>query len=130
YEALSMMLLELLRGEQTPREVGRAAGRRLALEHGTEASTIETLDAVARRLGFEPSVRESRTGVDVVLDRCPFVGPATAAPEVVCDLHRGIAEGIAEQAADSAVIDDLVIRPPRTAGCRIVVDPRPGPALT
>lgn len=121
YEALSMMLVELLQSGRTPREVGREAGRRLAAQHGVEAGSVEVLDAVARRLGFEPHVDQTPTGVEVVLDRCPFVGPAAAAPEVVCDLHRGIAEGITEQAADGATIDDVVIHPPQHAGCRIKV---------
>lgn len=121
YEALSMMLVELLRGDGTPREVGRQAGHRLAVEHGTDADTVAILDAVARRLGFEPRLQPTRSGTDVVLERCPFLGPAALAPDIVCDLHHGIAEGIAERAADDATIADLVIRPPKRAGCRIKV---------
>ena len=122
FEALSLMLLELLRQEGTPREVGRRTGRRLAAEHGTGADAMEALDAIARRLGFEPRLQSTRAGVDVVLERCPFVGPASAAPDIVCDLHRGIAEGIAEVASGAATVTDLVIRPPKRAGCRIKVE--------
>lgn len=121
HEALSMMLLELLRGEGTPRDVGRRAGRRLAAEHGPDADAVEVLEAVARRLGFEPRLHDTQAGADVILDRCPFLGPAGAAPDIVCDLHLGIAEGIAEAAADEATITDLVVRPPKRAGCRIKV---------
>jgi hypothetical protein len=116
-----MMLLELLRGDESPREVGRRAGHRLAVEHGTAADAVDILDAVARRLGFEPRLQDTRAGTDVVLDRCSFVGPASAAPEIVCDLHLGIAEGIAEAAADDATVTGLVVRPPKRAGCRIKV---------
>lgn len=122
YEELSMMLLELLSSGRSPREVGREAGRRLAATHGVSEGAIEVLDAVARRMGFEPRVKRTSTGVELVLDRCPFVGPAEAAPEVVCSLHRGLAEGIAEHAPDEAIVDDVVRRPPRDAGCRIKVD--------
>ncbi|HEY3483797.1 MAG TPA: hypothetical protein VGK49_00375, partial [Ilumatobacteraceae bacterium] len=121
YEALSMMLVELVRSGRSPREVGRDAGRRLAIEYGDTAGAVEIIAGVARRLGFEPDVRVTRKGADVVLERCPFVGPAVTAPDVVCALHRGVAEGIADQAADDATIDELVIRPPRRAGCRIKV---------
>jgi predicted ArsR family transcriptional regulator len=125
YAALSLMLLELLRGDATPREVGRSAGRRLAAEHGAGANAaadaVEILDAVARRLGFEPRLKRTRVGVDVVLDRCPFVDAAAAAPAVVCDLHHGIAEGIAEQAAGDVAVTEMVVRPPERAGCRIKV---------
>ena len=121
FETLSMLLLELLNGGSTPREVGRRAGRKMAIDHGAEADAVEILAAVARRLGFEPHRSETAAGVDVVLERCPFVGPASAAPEVVCELHLGIAEGIAAQAGDDARIDGLVVRPPERAGCRIQV---------
>lgn len=114
-----------MRTGATPLAVGRDVGRRLAEEHGTAADATDILDAVARKLGFEPRVETRRHGVDVVLDRCPFVAPAADAPEVVCELHRGVAEGIAERAADDATITDLVIRPPARAKCRIkVVTPR------
>lgn len=121
HESLSMMLVELLRGGGAPREVGRRAGHCLAIEYGTEGDAIAILEAVARRLGFEPHLQPSRTGVDVVLDRCPFLVPAAAAPDIVCDLHRGIAEGIAERATGDAEVTDLTVRPPERAGCRIRV---------
>jgi predicted ArsR family transcriptional regulator len=121
FETLAMLLLELLHSGRPPLDVGREAGRRLAAEHGRRADAVEVLDAVARRLGFEPELQPTRTGVDVVLRRCPFVGPASASPGVVCELHRGIAEGIAEHATGDAEVHDLVIRDPRRAGCRIKV---------
>lgn len=120
-ETLSMLLLDLLRGDGTPRDVGRRAGARLAGEHRPDAATVDVLEAVARRLGFEPRVEQTRVGADVVLERCPFADPAESAPDIVCQLHHGIAEGIAEAAADSACVDGLVVRPPRRAGCRIRV---------
>jgi predicted ArsR family transcriptional regulator len=125
FEALSMMLLEVLRGERTPREVGRDAGRRLAAGHRAGAGALEVLEAVDRQLGFEPRAQRTPTGADLVLERCPFAEAAAAAPDVVCDLHRGLAEGIVEQAAGGGTIDDLVVRPPRRAGCRIQVSALP-----
>lgn len=122
YEELSMMLLELLQSGKSPREVGREAGRRLAAEQGVKDGAIEVLDAVARRMGFEPRVKRTADGVELVLDRCPFVGPAETAPDVVCNLHRGMAEGIAEEVPDDFIVDDIVRQPPRDAGCQIKVD--------
>lgn len=120
YEALTMMLLALLRGEGSPREVGRRAGEQFAIEHGGDADAVEILTAVARRLGFEPRVKPTREGVDVVLDRCPFAAPASDSPDIVCELHLGIAEGIAA-VAGNATVEGLVVRPPTRAGCRIEV---------
>jgi predicted ArsR family transcriptional regulator len=121
YAALSSMLLEIVTSGATPFEVGRAAGQRLAQQHDPASGTVDTLCAVARRLGFEPRLATSRSTVDVVLGRCPFVDQAATAPAVVCELHRGIAEGIAERSADRARVIGLVVRPPQWAGCQIRV---------
>ncbi len=120
HEELAMMLVEMLRDGATAREVGRRAGRRLATEHGP-GDVVGVVEAVARRLGFEPRVEETGRGADVILERCTFVGPAAAAPGIVCDLHHGIAEGIAEVCGGDGAIAGLVVRPPRRAGCRIEV---------
>jgi predicted ArsR family transcriptional regulator len=122
YEELALMLLDLVRGG-SPLSVGREAGRRLAEEYGagSEADAVEILEAVARRLGFEPHAQVTGAGVDVVLNRCPFLASAAEAPDIICQLHRGIAEGIAERATGDAVIEGLVVRPPDRAGCRIRV---------
>ena len=119
YENLTTMLIGLLRGEGTPFEVGYAAGQQLAREHGVHADAPEIIEAVARRLGFEPRREASRAGVDIVLDRCPFATSATLAPDIVCELHRGLAEGIAAAAAGDTTVTGLVIRPPKRAGCRL-----------
>jgi predicted ArsR family transcriptional regulator len=121
HEALSTMLLDVLRGDGTPREVGRSMGRRLSAEYGDVSSSVEVLAAAARRLGFEPEEEPTGRGVDVVLHRCPFAEQAAASPDVVCGLHHGIAEGLAERAVDGATVEGLVVHPPEEAGCRIEV---------
>jgi len=121
HETLADMLLEMVRTGRSALEIGRDTGRRLAADNAPAGSAVEILDGVARRLGFEPCVELTERGADIVLGRCPFVDPATAAPEVVCALHRGIAEGIAEATDTDDVIEDLVMRPPAAAGCRIRV---------
>lgn len=122
FEALSMMLLSLLRGEGSPVEVGRRVGKTFAVEHGIHNDALTILTGVARRMGFEPQVDVTDVGGDVVLERCPFLGPAGTSPEIVCAIHRGIAEGIAEASADAAIITDLEVHSPVEAHCRIVVD--------
>lgn len=121
HAALAALLLELVRGRSSAREVGRRAGQRLAVEHGADADAVDILCAVARRLGFEPRTETAAAGTDVVLDRCPFADLAGAAPDIVCELHHGIAEGIAARAADGATVTGLLVRPPHVAGCRISV---------
>ncbi|QQS23807.1 MAG: helix-turn-helix domain-containing protein [Actinomycetota bacterium] len=124
YEELATMLVAVARGAD-PRDVGREAGRRLAAEHGSGSDALEVLEALTRRLGFEPH-REEDEGVSIVLDRCPFVAAAEAAPEIVCELHRGLAVGVTESFAGSGglgvSVTDLVIEPPATAGCRLQLE--------
>jgi predicted ArsR family transcriptional regulator len=122
YEQLSALLIELLQTRDDPRTVGRAAGRRLARAARGATDRVRLLETLTRRLGFEPRIVERRGGVDVVLDRCPFVATATAAPEIVCALHRGLAEGVVESGPRGARVRDLVVRPAKRAGCRLVID--------
>jgi predicted ArsR family transcriptional regulator len=125
YEQLSALLIDVLKTGEDPRSVGRAAGRRLAKAASGEPDRVRLLETLTRRLGFEPRTVARRGGVEVVLDRCPFVASAQTAPEIVCELHRGLAEGVVEsgrRGAHAARVTDLVIHPPKRAGCRIVID--------
>jgi predicted ArsR family transcriptional regulator len=122
YERLTKMLIGLLRGEGTPFDVGYRAGQELAREHGAKVDALEIIEAVARRLGFEPRREAHRLGsssVDIVLERCPFAASAVIAPDIICELHRGLAEGIADTAAGDIAVVGLVVRPAMRAGCRI-----------
>ncbi|HMK12599.1 MAG TPA: helix-turn-helix domain-containing protein [Acidimicrobiales bacterium] len=121
YEQLAALLVEVLQTGDEPRIVGRRAGQRLAKE-ARESDRVGLLEALTRRLGFEPRVVERRGRVDVVLDRCPFVMSAIAAPEIVCALHRGLAEGVVDSGPRGVRVRDLVVRPAKRAGCRIVLD--------
>jgi len=118
YQELSVMLVETLRSGRSPREVGAEAGRRLAATLPDTADPVDRLEINAARHGFEPRRVERRDSVDVVLDRCPFQVTAAAAPEIICELHRGLAEGIAEASGGTVEVVDLVVRDPRRAGCR------------
>jgi predicted ArsR family transcriptional regulator len=124
YESLAMLLLELL-GGGTPFDVGVAGGRRIAAElgyDGTAPGAAAGVEQVARRLGFEPRRETRRDRLDLVLERCPFVTAASAAPDVVCELHRGLSVGVASVAAGRDVDVGLTVRRPERAGCRLHLD--------
>lgn len=135
HEELALMLLEMVQTRRSAREVGRSAGRRLAGSlSGPALDAIGTVVGVARRLGFEPTQPRLLDGDgppgprrEVVLRRCPFTVGALRAPQVVCELHRGLAEGVLAESSASQDADvdrvehvDLVVRDPRTAGCSLV----------
>jgi predicted ArsR family transcriptional regulator len=116
YERLSLLLTEVIRSGDTPEEVGRRAGSEF--HQATEPDeAVEALEAAMTRLGFEPVVRRRGRSVDCVLDTCPFAAAALADRDTVCALHLGLAKGITELA--DVDVDELVIKDPRKAGCRI-----------
>jgi len=119
YEELSVLLVEALASGRSPREVGVEAGRRLAAELPATADTVEQLEIAAARRGFEPRRVERRSSVDLVLCRCPYESSAMVAPDIVCQLHLGLAEGIAEARGDGIEVAGLTARDPRRAGCRL-----------
>ncbi len=122
YEDLSLLLLEVA-GGRPPREVGVEAGRRMARSARRDVDPLSLLEAITRRQGFEPVRETADDRVELVLGRCPLAEAANVSPDVVCELHRGMAEGIAREAGDHVEVSGLVVRPARRAGCRLQVTP-------
>jgi predicted ArsR family transcriptional regulator len=127
YEELSVMLVEALASGRTPREVGAEAGRRLAAQLAQIDDPVERLEVNAARHGFEPRRVERRSSVDLVLGRCPYQAPAASAPDIVCQLHLGLAEGIAQASGGEVEVVGLTARDPRRAGCRLSIRPASPP---
>ncbi|NMD24099.1 MAG: hypothetical protein GYA65_07945, partial [Actinobacteria bacterium] len=81
---------------------------------------IATLHAEAGRLGFEPRVRDRGELQEIVLQSCPFADLAATQPETVCEVHVGLAQGIAERAGGIEV-EGIRLADPHRGGCRIVM---------
>lgn len=116
YERLSQLLCEVIRSGRDPLEVGRDAGRAV----GPAPEAGDGIDQVAQaqlRQGFEPAVRRNSEGAELVLGACPFASAAASDPDIVCELHRGLAEGAAD--GTDVVVHRLDRQEPRTAGCRL-----------
>jgi len=120
YEQLSVLLAEILRTGDSAFDVGKRSVPRP--RPGAEASDDPVgvvVEAMERR-GFAPEARKARGNrVDVVLRNCPFESAVLADPDTICDLHLGIAEGVAELAGERLVVDELVAHDPRRANCRL-----------
>ena len=124
YEQLSLLLVELVRSGRTPSDVGYDAGRRLGRQRARStahdgADPLDALEALVARQGFEPRRVQRGGRVELVLDSCPFETAAAAGQSVVCDLHRGMAQGMADAISDDLDVTDLVAHSPRRAGCRL-----------
>jgi len=126
YELLSVLLLRLA-GDGSPVEAGIDAGRSLADAYGPDVDPLDALEGEMASRGFEPRWADRGAGevVELVLDRCPFLTAAKANPEVVCEIHRGLAEGLLDgMKADKRVLK-LVAHRPEDAGCRLLIEPLP-----
>jgi len=80
---------------------------------------VDQLEASAARQGFDPHRIERGSSLELVLGRCPYAAAATSDPEVVCELHRGLAQGIAEATGGAVEVTNLIVRNPARAGCRL-----------
>jgi predicted ArsR family transcriptional regulator len=125
YERISVLLTQVIRTGETPQEVGRQAGLRLKETVPDTVDGVETLVEGMARQGFGPEVHHHGGETEVVLQTCPFATTAEADPEIVCAVHLGIAQGLAE--GTDAVIDGLDPEIPRIAGCRLHLHTRPVP---
>jgi predicted ArsR family transcriptional regulator len=120
YERLAQALTEVIRAGETPQQVGRRIGRREAAAHTSDDTPLEQVVQAMARNGFDPTVEERRGALDIVLHTCPFASTALIDPDIVCELHRGLAAGVAEQVG-RIVVDDLVRHDPRRAQCKLRV---------
>lgn len=119
YERLSHLLAESVRTGEPPAAVGRRAG--FAAAAGPGPVTEDHVDRFVRemaRQGFEPTARRDGDAIDVTLRTCPFASTAAADPRTVCELHVGIAEGLAD-AIGGIVVDELVAVDPFRGHCRL-----------
>jgi predicted ArsR family transcriptional regulator len=124
YQQLTLLLLEMQSTGRSACEVGAAAGRRVPVS-AASVGPIDRLEAEMARRGFQPRRKERGSTTEIVLDRCPFAAAAAQDPDVVCELHRGLAEGILEAVGGQVELIRLVRHDPKRAGCRLVTRPDP-----
>ena len=120
YTLLAGMLAMLAERVGAEAADATAAGRSWGVEAGRRTSSkscVKALFGEMDRLGFDPE-REVLPGgaTDIAFLHCPFRELAEAYPELVCNLHRGICEGVV-----------FVGRRGKSRGVRDVVRPRPVP---
>jgi predicted ArsR family transcriptional regulator len=101
FPVLARMLLRLAVQTGVPAEDAIDAGRDQATQVVTDADPVlpvaEALHAAMDRLGFDPATVVDGDTVTIAFTRCPFRELAQTAPEVVCNLHRGLVEGFVGQ---------------------------------
>lgn len=120
YEYLAGLFASALESGRTPREEGQQAGRQTAAMLSGVPDPLDAFEDQIRRGGFRPQRLTKGSRVDFVLGRCPFEDVATSNPDAVCQLHLGLAEGLAE-GLGGVEVDRLVIKDPHRAGCRVAL---------
>lgn len=118
YEQLSVLLSEIIRTGDTPVDVGRRAGSAPAKDTRADSDPADVMAERLTRYGFEPEREHSGNRVDFVLRTCPFETTALADPDTVCDIHLGLAHGIADSIG-GIIVDGLDRQDPRHANCRL-----------
>jgi predicted ArsR family transcriptional regulator len=104
---------------ETGRVWGREAGRRTR-----SRSCLSALEGELAKLGFEPAVEASGadgTGGSARIEflHCPFRELAEAYPELVCNLHRGLCEGVVDAVGGGRVEEFATLYDPEP--CHVVV---------
>jgi predicted ArsR family transcriptional regulator len=106
-------------------EAAKATGRAWGVEAGKRTPSRSCLDSLAAelaRLGFEPAADED-LGPDgsarIDFLHCPFRELAEAYPELVCNLHRGLCEGVVDQTGEGSVVGFSTLYEPDP--CHVVV---------
>ena len=93
-------------------EVGSAWGAHLVREPPpfTSISKEESIDEVVRlhdQLGFGPELRQTKSGQELVLKRCPFQEVATSYQAVICPVHLGLIRGALAKLGTGVEADSL-----------------------
>ncbi len=120
YQYLAALLADALSNGKSPLEVGRQAGRRETSRPAPDEDPLDKIEEQMARRGFRPTRSTRASKVDFVLGRCPFEDVAVTNRDTVCQLHLGLAEGMADGLGGLRVIR-LVSKNPRRAGCRLVL---------
>lgn len=118
YEQLSVLLTEIVRSGDAPVEVGRRATRRRRLGTSTDSDPLDVLVDEMARQGFSPVVRRRGESTEVVLQDCPFSSAVLTDPETICQLHMGMAQGVADE-VEGLTVEELIPKDPRRANCRL-----------
>ena len=101
---------------------GRSWGREVAAQ-SQGRGCLPVLDTELSDLGFSPEVGRgdgtSEGGVRIEFLQCPFRELAEAYPELICNLHRGLCEGVVDFIGGGRVLEFSTLYDPEP--CHVTV---------
>lgn len=124
YAWLAGLLSTAIRRQQEPRQAGRQDGHRRAAEISGPGDPADLMEQELVRRGFRPVRAERGRRIEFTLGRCPFAEVAASDPGTICQLHLGVAEGLAEGLGQLEV-ERLTPKDPFHGGCRLAVRRQP-----
>ncbi|HEX9970279.1 MAG TPA: helix-turn-helix domain-containing protein, partial [Acidimicrobiales bacterium] len=75
-------------------EAGRDHGRHAGAQRAAAPTCVAAVTDELAELGFDPAAGHDGRTTTIAFTRCPYRELAEAFPELVCNLHRGIVEGM------------------------------------
>ncbi|MCU1343856.1 MAG: putative transcriptional regulator [Acidimicrobiia bacterium] len=123
YQQLSVLLAEVLSTGDSPRSVGRRAATVLP---GPTARPVQAVVSELVRQGCQPRATTRGQDTAVVLQGCPFPEAAAANRTVVCAIHMGLLEGLADSLPGVRVVS-LEPADPHLGTCRLHLRSEPEP---
>jgi predicted ArsR family transcriptional regulator len=99
---------------ETGRVWGGEAGKRTR-----SRSCLGALEAELAKLGFEPALEADSATGRIEFLHCPFRELAEAYPELVCNLHRGLCEGLVDAVGGGTVEEFATLYDPEP--CHVTV---------
>jgi predicted ArsR family transcriptional regulator len=85
-------------------EAGREQGHHDAQRRPEGSDALEVLIDEQARLGFDPEVVDLDGGAVMAFAHCPFRELAEAHPDLVCQLHCGLVEGLVSAVGNAEVV--------------------------
>ena len=85
-------------------DAGRDQGRADARKWPEGSEALEALIVEQARLGFDPEVVDLEHGAVMAFAHCPFRELAQQHPDLVCQLHCGLVEGLVDELGGAQVV--------------------------
>jgi predicted ArsR family transcriptional regulator len=108
YTLLAGLLATLAERIGADAEEAAGVGRSWGVDAGRRTrsrSCVKALTGELERLGFDPESTDEGGDVSIAFLHCPFRDLAEAYPELVCNLHRGICEGVVDVVGGGSVTE-------------------------
>ena len=122
-DLLASALAQALGTGETPHQVGDRIGRQHAeqLQPATGTpSPAELVQDEMRQRCSQPTLKQKGHRAEYSLHHCPISTIAEQNPQILCELHRGLMDGLTEALHQRLQVIDFIPRQTRRQVCRVL----------